>query len=131
MRERDIEKRLVREIRAMGGEAFKWVSPGNDGVPDRIVMLPGGIVVFVELKADRGRLAGVQRVQIRRIQRWGQEVVVVQGMDELEEFLARMRKEVMPHEVHTPRVSAEGDQDGRRPSERRAVPGYGLRLTKP
>ena len=94
MRERDIEKRLVREIRAMGGEAFKWVSPGNDGVPDRIVMLPGGIVVFVELKADRGRLAGVQRVQIRRIQRWGQEVVVVQGMDELDQFIERMRHEI-------------------------------------
>lgn len=93
MRERDIEKRLVREIRAMGGEAFKWVSPGNDGVPDRIVMLPG-LIIFVELKTDRGRLAGVQRVQIRRIQRWGQEVVVVQGMDELDQFLERMRHEI-------------------------------------
>ena len=39
MRERDIEKKLVNEIRKMGGEAFKWTSPGNDGVPDRIVML--------------------------------------------------------------------------------------------
>ena len=57
-------------------------------------MLPGGIVVFVELKADRGRLAGVQRVQIRRIQRWGQEVVVVQGMDELDRFIERMKHEI-------------------------------------
>ena len=78
----------------MGGEAFKWVSPGNDGVPDRIVMLPGGAAIFVELKADRGRLSAIQKVQIRRIQKLGQEVVVVQGMDGLDRFLERIRDEV-------------------------------------
>ena len=98
MRERDIEKKLVTAVRKMGGEAFKWTSPGNDGVPDRIVMLPGGRLIFVELKADRGRLEPIQKVQIRRIQKLGQEVYVVRGMDGLEEFL---REEVMPYEVHT------------------------------
>lgn len=93
MRERDIEQRLVREVRKMGGEAFKWVSPGNDGVPDRIVMLPG-LIIFVELKADRGRLSSVQKVQIRRIQKLGQDVEVVQGMDDLDQFLERMRHEI-------------------------------------
>lgn len=87
MRERDIERKLVSEIRKMGGEAFKWTSPGNDGVPDRIVMLPGGRLIFVELKADKGRLEPIQKVQIRRIQKLGQEVRVVRGMDGLEEFL--------------------------------------------
>ena len=87
MRERDIEKELVTAVRKMGGEAFKWVSPGNDGVPDRIVMLPGGRLIFVELKADRGRLEPIQKVQIRRIEKLGQEVRVVRGMDGLEEFL--------------------------------------------
>lgn len=91
MRERDIEKKLVHEIRRMGGEAYKWTSPGNDGVPDRIVMLPGGKLIFVELKADDGTLRPVQRVQIGRIRKLGQEVHVVRGMDGLEEFL----KEVM------------------------------------
>ena len=47
MRERDIEKKMLNAVRKMGGEAFKWVSPGNDGVPDRIVMLPGGRLIFV------------------------------------------------------------------------------------
>ena len=55
-------------------------------------MLPGGRLIFVELKADRGRLEPIQKVQIRRIQKLGQEVRVVRGMDGLEEFL---------HEVHT------------------------------
>ena len=101
MRERDIEKKMLNAVRKMGGEAFKWVSPGNDGVPDRIVMLPGGRLIFVELKADRGRLSPVQKIQIRRIQKLGQDVEVVQGMDGLEEFLAALRKEVVPYEVHT------------------------------
>lgn len=91
MRERDIERKLVSEIRKMGGEAFKWTSPGNDGVPDRIVMLPGGRLIFVELKADKGRLGPIQKVQIRRIQRLGQEVRVVRGMDGLEEFLNELQ----------------------------------------
>jgi hypothetical protein len=94
MRERDIEKKMLNAVRKMGGEAFKWVSPGNDGVPDRIVMLPGGRLIFVELKADRGRLSPVQKIQIRRIQKLGQDVEVVQGMDGLEEFLERIRNEV-------------------------------------
>lgn len=94
MRERDIEKRLVREIRRMGGEAYKWTSPGNDGVPDRIVMLPGGKLIFVELKADDGTLRPVQRVQIGRIRKLGQEVRVVRGMDGLEDFLERIRDEI-------------------------------------
>lgn len=94
MRERDIEKRLVREIRRMGGEAYKWTSPGNDGVPDRIVMLPGGKLIFVELKADDGTLRPVQRVQIGRIRKLGQEVYVVRGMKGLEDFLERIRDEI-------------------------------------
>ena len=92
MRERDIEKRLVREIRKMGGEAYKWTSPGNDGVPDRIVMLPGGRLIFVELKADRGQLSPIQKVQIRRIQKLEQEVRVVRGMDGLEEFIDAIQR---------------------------------------
>lgn len=94
MRERDIEKKLVREIRRMGGEAYKWTSPGNDGVPDRIVMLPGGKLIFVELKADDGTLRPVQRVQIGRIRKLGQRAEVVRGMKGLEDFLERIRDEI-------------------------------------
>jgi len=87
VRERDIEQRLVREVRKRGGEVFKWVSPGNAGVPDRIVMLPGGGLIFVELKRDGEKPSPVQKAQIRRMQKLGQDVRVVTGMDELEEFL--------------------------------------------
>ncbi len=62
MREKDIEKILVAEVRKLGGRAYKWVSPGNDGVPDRIVIFPGKTPVFVELKTDTGKLSALQAV---------------------------------------------------------------------
>ena len=52
MIESDIEKYLKRRVeRDLHGRCWKWVSPGRRGVPDRIVLLPGGVVFFVELKA--------------------------------------------------------------------------------
>lgn len=51
MRERSIEQRLIKEARKLGGLALKFVSPGVDGVPDRLVLMPGGRCAFVELKA--------------------------------------------------------------------------------
>ena len=52
MKERDIEVLLRDGVKQLGGKAYKWVSPGNAGVPDRIVILPGGKVIFVELKHE-------------------------------------------------------------------------------
>jgi len=51
MLEKKIEQRLVNQAKDAGGLAMKWVSPAFAGVPDRIVFLPGGRVIFVELKA--------------------------------------------------------------------------------
>lgn len=51
LREHDIEKYLRSEVKKLGGKAYKFESPGNNGVPDRLVLLPGGRVYFVELKA--------------------------------------------------------------------------------
>ena len=53
MKESEIEKILVREVKKLGGRAYKFVSPGNDGVPDRIVIFPNHQPIFVELKAYR------------------------------------------------------------------------------
>ena len=86
MRERDMERILVDEVRKLGGRAYKWVSPGNDGVPDRIVVLPGREPVFVELKSETGRLTSLQEVQIGRLQDLGQDVRVVRGIDGLSQF---------------------------------------------
>ena len=86
MRERDIEKCLVSEVKKLGGRAYKWTSPGNDGVPDRIVIFPGRPPVFVELKADNGKLKALQKIQIGRLKDLGQEVRVLYGIDGVSQF---------------------------------------------
>lgn len=86
MREREIEKILVDEVRGLGGRAYKWVSPGNDGVPDRIVIFPRQWPIFIELKADGGTVSSLQRAQIKRLQELGQPVQIVRGVSGLAEF---------------------------------------------
>jgi len=105
MKEREVEKMLVDGIRKLGGRAFKWVSPGNDGVPDRIVVLPGLPAIFVELKTITGRLTSLQRVQLKRLKDLGQTVMVLYGEKEVTEFLKEC-EEVMLHDVQTARLSA-------------------------
>lgn len=114
MRERDIETVLVSEVRKHGGRAYKFVSPGNDGVPDRLVVMPGGVIIFVELKSDTGRLSPQQKVQLKRLEEMGQDVRVVKGPDGLQMFFLQMgwldsvrivrsknREEVVSNEVHS------------------------------
>ena len=47
MAEKDIERFLVNGVKKLGGVAYKFVSPGNAGVPDRLIVMPGGRVYFV------------------------------------------------------------------------------------
>ena len=58
--EKEIEAYLVGAVRAMGGIAYKFTSPAHRGVSDRVVVLPEGIVWFVELKTETGRLSPLQ-----------------------------------------------------------------------
>lgn len=64
MKESTVEHRLVIEVKKRGGIALKFVSPGIDGVPDRLVLLPHGKSAFVEVKAP-GRTP--RPLQVRRI----------------------------------------------------------------
>lgn len=84
--ERDIEARLARKVREAGGEAYKFVSPGRSGVPDRLCVFPGGSVCFVELKAPGRKPTVGQKAQIRRLRALGCQVYVVdskEGVDQL------------------------------------------------
>jgi hypothetical protein len=71
LRERDVERYLVFKAQAAGGRAYKFVSPGAAGIPDRIVALPGGKIVFVELKAPGRTSTPIQALQQRRLQALG------------------------------------------------------------
>lgn len=91
MLEREIEKILVSEVKALGGRAYKFTSPGNDGVPDRMVCLPGGRICFVELKSEVGRLTPLQRTQITRLRELGQRVFIIRGLEGLADWFLEMR----------------------------------------
>ena len=93
MLEKEVEKILVSEVKKLGGRAYKWVSPGNDGVPDRIVIFPNRAPVFVELKTERGRLSSLQRVQCKRLKEMGQEVKVLYGEKAVRDFLEECQED--------------------------------------
>lgn len=88
MTEKALEKLFVREVRARGGITYKFVSPGNAGVPDRIVIAPDGWVWFVELKTATGRLSKMQEYQIDRMLKQNCDVLVLYGKRDVEKAMA-------------------------------------------
>lgn len=80
-RESLIEKHLVTEVKKAGGIAFKFVSPGRRSVPDRIVLLPGGRIIFVECKAPGKPPRADQLREHERLRSLGFSVVVLDSKD--------------------------------------------------
>ena len=87
MKERDVEVLLREGVKQLGGKAYKWVSPGNAGVPDRIVILPGGKVLFVELKQKNGRRTRLQKMQQEQLMRLKASVLTLYGIADVRRFL--------------------------------------------
>lgn len=83
MREKIIEHKLLMEAKKIGGLALKFVSPGFDGMPDRIVLLPGGKIGFVEVKAPGGKLRPLQQARHNLLRRMGFKVYVLDGTDQI------------------------------------------------
>lgn len=95
MLEKEIERRMVKKVKERGGLCYKFISPNNPGVPDRIIITPKGRVVFVELKTEIGRVANIQKWQISEMQKRGADVRVVKGWPAVEALL----EEVMPRGI--------------------------------
>lgn len=83
MRERQIEQQLVASVRKHHGLCPKWVSPGLDGVPDRILLLPGKRIAFAELKAPGKTLRTQQRYRKAQLERLGFKVYVIDGKEQI------------------------------------------------
>lgn len=88
MREKEIEALLRDGVKRLGGTAYKFTSPGNSGVPDRLVVFRDRVPIFVELKTKAGRLTELQEVQIERLHSLGQDVQVLYGKDDVLKFLS-------------------------------------------
>lgn len=82
-----IESKLRRRVKSYKGYCLKWVSPGESGVPDRIVLLPGGRIIFVETKRPKGgKLSPLQNYWGRALSRLGFPVWVIWNAGDLADF---------------------------------------------
>lgn len=94
--ERDVEQGLRRMVEQQGGLCLKWICPGWSGVPDRIILLPGGRIIFVELKRPKGgRTASLQRYWAGKLRALGFEHYWVHNQDDIYALRKRI-EEVMP-----------------------------------
>ena len=83
MREKTIEQKLVQAVKAKGGIAPKFVSPGFSGVPDRLILLPDGKCGFVEVKTPGRKPRPLQESRIRLLRRLGFKVYVLGGAEQI------------------------------------------------
>jgi hypothetical protein len=87
MLEKDIEKKLKKEVEKTGGMCLKFAIPGRAGMPDRIVLFPGGRIVFVETKAPGKKLRPLQRKRAKQLQNLGFRVYKIDTLEGVGELI--------------------------------------------
>ena len=90
--ESKLERRLKREVQKVGGKALKFESPGMAGVPDRLVLLPGGKLIFVEMKAPGETLRPLQEKRAKEIRSLGFSVLHIDSIQAIEDFIRGVTK---------------------------------------
>ena len=91
MKEKIIEHKFLMEVKKIGGLALKLVSPGFDEVPDRIVLLSGGKIGFVEVKAPGGKLRPLQLARQNLLRQLGFKVYILDGTDQIGEIVDEIK----------------------------------------
>ena len=94
MREKNTEQKLVSTIKSMGGIAPKFVSPGYDGMPDRIVLLPGGHMAFVEVKVPGEKPRALQLARHELLRGLGFKVYVLDDAEQIGGILDEIKSEM-------------------------------------
>lgn len=82
MRETLVENKLIGSVKKKGGLCWKFVSPGTNGVPDRVCLFPDGRIVFVETKAPGGKPEPIQEYRHQQLRDLGFEVRVIDSKEE-------------------------------------------------
>ena len=88
--EKQIEHALTLMVKARGGIAPKFVSPSFAGMPDRLVLLPGGVFAFAELKAPGMKPRALQLARHQLLKNLGFKVYVFDGIEQIEEVLSEI-----------------------------------------
>ena len=88
MLEKDIEKYFMRRVAQIGGRAYKFVSPSNRGVSDRVVCLPDGTTHFIELKRPGGKLSALQRQFAIEMMTLGQNYDCIWSKEEVDKWIS-------------------------------------------
>ena len=101
MREKDIEMYLREEVKKLGGRAYKFESPGNAGVPDRLITLPYGLSCFVEVKAPGKQPAALQSQQLAFLRNLKQAVFVVDSKEAVRDLIGEMKEWLHIEDPHT------------------------------
>lgn len=83
MKEKAIEQKFREAVKAVGGVAVKFTSPGFDGMPDRLALLPGGRMAFVEVKAPGKKPRPLQAARHRMLRRLGFKVYVLDDEEQI------------------------------------------------
>ena len=83
MRERAIERKLIQAVRRSGGLALKFVSPGFNGVPDRLLLFTGGRAAFCEVKAPGQKPRPLQVHRMEQLRRLGFKVFVIDDAEQI------------------------------------------------
>ena len=105
MLEKQIERKLVESVRHAGGLCPKFISPGMDGMPDRLVLMPGGRISFVELKAPGKQPRPLQLHRHDQLRSLGFEVCVIDSLEAAANFVETLKKPL-------PQAEGEGAGDG-------------------
>ena len=92
MLERDIEKALVNKVKRLGGIAEKFTSPAKRSVPDRLVTLPGGQIIFVELKAPGKKPTENQLRDHEKRRKLGADVRIIDSMEQVDAFPINLKE---------------------------------------
>ena len=91
MQEKNVEQQLVRAVKAMGGFSPKLVSPGTDGMPDRLVLFPNGKLAFVEMKAPGMQMRPLQVRRKGQLEALGFRVYCVDRLEQIGGVLDEIR----------------------------------------
>lgn len=92
MIENQVENRLKKRVMARGGKALKFISPGLSGVPDRLILFPGGKVIFVELKAPGEKPRPLQVKRAKELRTLGFQVYCLDSLIAVDEFIDEVFK---------------------------------------